>query len=213
MADELIDIFDENMNMLGTAMKSQAHREGLWHKVFRCWIIKRDGRGRHKIWLQLRGKDKKFYPGLLDASASGHLRAGETAKDGIREIEEELGLKVDFGKLTKLFTRRIAADDCGQCNREFAGVYVLETGKELDDLVMQPEEVDGVYEAEVEDMILLCREKVKFLTIVGCRRRSDNSYAKEVRSVTLKDLVPNSDYLKILDMVQRYFEGKREFAA
>ena len=36
MADELIDIFDENMNLLGTALKSQAHRERLWHKTFHC---------------------------------------------------------------------------------------------------------------------------------------------------------------------------------
>ncbi len=41
MADELIDIFDENMNLLGTAMKSQAHREGLWHKTFHCWLARR----------------------------------------------------------------------------------------------------------------------------------------------------------------------------
>ncbi len=34
MADELIDIYDENMNFLGTAPKSQAHKEGLWHMIF-----------------------------------------------------------------------------------------------------------------------------------------------------------------------------------
>ncbi|MFR3313045.1 MAG: hypothetical protein ACLTT2_02255 [Alphaproteobacteria bacterium] len=44
MADELIDIYDENMNHLGTAMKSQAHREGLWHRVFHCWIVNKDSK-------------------------------------------------------------------------------------------------------------------------------------------------------------------------
>ena len=39
MADELIDIYDSEMNLLGVAMKSQAHDEGLWHKVFHCWIV------------------------------------------------------------------------------------------------------------------------------------------------------------------------------
>lgn len=34
MADELIDIFDEDMNQIGSAMKYQAHAEGLWHKIF-----------------------------------------------------------------------------------------------------------------------------------------------------------------------------------
>ena len=36
MADEMIDIYDSEMNMLGIALKSQAHKEGLWHKVFHC---------------------------------------------------------------------------------------------------------------------------------------------------------------------------------
>lgn len=46
MADELIDIFDENMNLLGTALKSQAHREGLWHKTFHCWLARKNDEGR-----------------------------------------------------------------------------------------------------------------------------------------------------------------------
>lgn len=38
MAEELIDIYDEKMNLLGTATREQAHREGLWHTSFHCWI-------------------------------------------------------------------------------------------------------------------------------------------------------------------------------
>mgnify|MGYP000375304950 CR=1 FL=1 len=52
MADELIDIFDENMNLLGTALKSQAHREGLWHKTFHCWLARKNDEGRVMVWLQ-----------------------------------------------------------------------------------------------------------------------------------------------------------------
>ena len=41
MTEELIDIYDENMHPLGTAPIMQAHQEGLWHKSFHCWIVKR----------------------------------------------------------------------------------------------------------------------------------------------------------------------------
>lgn len=34
MAGELIDIYDENMTPLGVSLKSTAHREKLWHRVF-----------------------------------------------------------------------------------------------------------------------------------------------------------------------------------
>lgn len=208
MADELIDIYDENMNRLGTAMKSQAHREGLWHKAFHCWILSRG-----KVWFQLRGKDKDLYANLLDVSSAGHLKAGETAKDGIREIEEELGLKVDFANLTKLFTGKIARDDDGICNREFCPTYVLETNAKIEDLKMQPEEVDGVYEVDIEEMINLVKRKVEFITAVGLKRNDDNTYSKEVRSVNLAAFVPHDNYLKAMEMLKRYLEGCRDFAA
>ena len=46
MAEELIDIYDEKMNLLGTATREQAHREGLWHTSFHCWIVRRSPAGR-----------------------------------------------------------------------------------------------------------------------------------------------------------------------
>ena len=39
MTDELIEICDENNNRLGPQkMKSEAHREGLWHRTSHIWI-------------------------------------------------------------------------------------------------------------------------------------------------------------------------------
>ena len=60
--DELIDIYDENMNHLGTAPRSQAHHEGLWHMTFHCWIVSRPD----KIWLQRRGEHVETHPNKLD---------------------------------------------------------------------------------------------------------------------------------------------------
>lgn len=210
MADELIDIYDENMNHLGTAMKSQAHREGLWHRVFHCWIVNKDNQ---KIWLQLRGKDKMIYPDMLDVSAAGHLHSGEKPKDGIREIEEELGLTVNVDKLTKLFTRLSVQEDSGLCNREFCSTYVLAADKNLEDVKMQPEEVDGVYEADIDDIINLMKGKVEFVTLVGYRRNQDNSYTKEVRSAALKNFLPHGKdyYIKVMETLKRYCEGCSEF--
>ena len=123
--DELIDIYDENMNHLGTAPRSQAHHEGLWHMTFHCWIVSRPD----KIWLQRRGEHVETHPNKLDISSAGHLLAGERPKDGIREIKEELGLDVDFNKLTKLFTGKKITERPGYINHEFTATYLLETHK------------------------------------------------------------------------------------
>ena len=51
------------------------------------------------LLFQLRHKDKDTYPGLLDVSCAGHLQSGETVEDGVRELEEELGITVPFHEL------------------------------------------------------------------------------------------------------------------
>lgn len=209
MADELIDYYDENMNHLGTVMKSQAHKEGLWHYAFHCWVVKRSTDGNHKIWLQLRSKNKDWYPNLLDISAAGHLQAGETAKDGIREIEEELGLKADFDKLTKLFTHTSANDSNGIMNREFNPTYLLETDKELKDLKLQKEEVDGIFEVFLEDMSNLINGKVSNIYVSGLKINEDGKYIPHTGSVPIERLAPYDIkyYQKVLQTIKRYFEG------
>lgn len=201
MADELIDIYDSEMNLLGTAMKSQAHREGLWHKAFHCWIVDGD-----KVWLQLRGKDKNLYPGLLDISAAGHLGTGETAKQaGIREIEEELGLTVQEEDFTKLFTYRLVEDTADMCVREFCPTYVLKSLWKLSDTVMQPEEVDGVFEAKISDLIELFGGDATTIKIKGFLRGGKSSVE---RSVKVEDFVPHGQnyYLKIFTTLDRLID-------
>ena len=39
---------------------------------------------------------------MYDITAAGHLLAGESEEDGVREIQEELGIQVSIGQLTFL---------------------------------------------------------------------------------------------------------------
>ncbi len=214
MADEIIDIYDSNMNHLGTAPRSQAHKEGLWHKAFHCWIVKHASDGRHRVLLQLRSKNKDTHPSLLDISAAGHLQAGETAKDGIREIEEELGLKVDFDKLTKLFTVSHVGEHANYINREFNPTYLLESDKNLSELNMNPEEVDGILEATVDDLKNLFSHKVNSIYVSGLLLDEYENYVPHTGSVSISDFVPHEDsyYVKVMDTIKRYFDNQKSVA-
>lgn len=206
MADELIDIYDENMNFLGTAPKSQAHKEGLWHMTFHCWIVKKASDGHHRIWLQLRSKEKDCYPSLLDTSAAGHLRSGEKPKDGIREVEEEIGLQIPPDNLTKLFTdKKIAPEN----NCEFAHTYLFETDKNISNLKLQAEEVDGIVEASVDDLINLFNRKVEKVFVTGLMKNEENQYLPHTGFVTAADFVPHGDnyYLKVMTTIKRFCNG------
>lgn len=215
MTDEIIDIYDENMNHLGTAPRSQAHREGLWHKAFHCWIVKHASDGRHRVLLQLRSKSKETHPSLLDISAAGHLKAGEEPKDGIRNIENELGVKVDFAKLNKLFTINHIFEFNNYINHEFNPTYLMESDKNLSELKMNPEEVDGVLEATIDDLMLLFSHKVDSIYVTGLLLNEDGQYIPHTGSVAIANFVPheNAYYIKVMNTVKRYFDSKQKLAS
>ena len=205
MSDEMIDIYDTEMNLLGVAMKSQAHKEGLWHKAFHCWIISEDG----NIWLQLRGKDKQLYPDLLDVSCAGHIQVGESVKSGgLRELEEELGLHLKENDLIKMFTHKMVIDT-PIINREFCPTYLHKTQAKLYDLKLQEDEVDGIYEADIQDLLDLFFDEIDKITIKGIKRQK-SGYINEERIVNKSNFCPHGDkyYQKVFTIIQRFIDNQ-----
>lgn len=147
MADELIDICNESNNLTGIQkMKSEAHQSGLWHRASHIWIYNSKG----ELLLQLRAKDKLLYPDMWDISVGGHVGAGEeTVAAGLREMEEEIGLKVGETKLEFIEIRKTNAIYRDVKNNEFYYVYLLRFDDDIKKLKPQNEEI----------------QKIKFLSI------------------------------------------------
>ena len=209
MADELIDIFDEDMNFLGTAMKSQAHREGLWHKTFHCWLVQKSENGRTLLWLQQRNPNKDIFPNKFDISAAGHIRAGEEVKDGYREVKEELGLNLNKDDIIKLFTSKEIYDTGSIHNHEFQMVYVAMVSGSPYKAVLQPEEVAGLYEVDIDEFADLMNDKLPSIEAKGIKRNPDSSYTLEYRQVVKDDIAPHSKeyYRKALEMIKRFVDN------
>lgn len=120
---EVVDIYDEHWNHIGTAPRSEVHEKGLFHQVVHCWII---GKTEPKIYFQQRTYTKKDFPGCYDLACGGHIDAGEMADAAaLREIQEETGLDVPAEALVYLGTYR-APDLCisGYYDREISHVYI-----------------------------------------------------------------------------------------
>ncbi len=151
--DERIDVLDEAGKRTGAVVwKSEAHRRGLWHRCFHCWICTpATVEGGPFLLAQRRAPEKDTWPGRLDVTAAGHLAAGEEPLDGLREVEEELGLRVDPSRLVPLGTRRVELEIPGGTDREFHDVFLLVDGTPPEDFRLQPEEVQTVLRIDLDD--------------------------------------------------------------
>jgi len=141
---ELIDVVDEQGNKTGEVLeKKLAHKLGKWHIAAHVWIYNSKG----ELMLQQRSLIKDTFPGLWDISVAGHISAGESPETGaIREVEEEIGLKVDLEDIQYLFTQKESHfhPDKDWYNNEFHFVYLCKYDGKLEDLKLQSDEVDSL---------------------------------------------------------------------
>ncbi len=141
--DELIDILNEKGDFTGeTAMKSVAHKKGLFHQTVHVWFYTEKG----EVLIQQRGKNKDTHPLLWDVSVAGHIGAGEAIEiSALREIEEEIGLMVEPKELQKIGTfKSIQKHHEELIDCEFHHTYICKLGTSLQNLKKQDSEVEAL---------------------------------------------------------------------
>lgn len=87
-----------------TVGRDAAHAEGIPHAAIHLWIGAFTD-GAWSLHFQKRASHKETFPDLLDATVGGHLRAGETWREGLRETEEEIGITVDPARCVLVMRR------------------------------------------------------------------------------------------------------------
>lgn len=179
----------EDGTVIKIASREEIHQQGLWHETFHCWIVEIKN-GTPYIHLQLRSPDKKDFPKLLDISAAGHILAHETVEDGIREVEEELGIDVEFEELIPLglIKDQLAIKDF--IDNERCHVFLYVTEEKLDDKYkFQQEEVAGMFKFNFVEFANLVTGAIKKIESKGeIPAEGEDSPI----SITLTDLVPHS---------------------
>lgn len=186
--DEKIDILDERGEKTGRVVwKSEAHRAGLWHRCFHLWIVDPgDASEGPSLFVQRRAPGKETWPNRLDVTAAGHLMAGESGLDGLRELEEELGLLVGADEVTPLGTCRNELAIPAGVDREYQDVFLLVRNLAPSDLRLQEEEVASVARLRLRDVEGLCEgEQVPLEEWVGGERLESRA--------DIRDFVPGED--------------------
>ncbi|HSX27848.1 MAG TPA: NUDIX domain-containing protein [Candidatus Saccharimonadales bacterium] len=168
MIEEIVDILaPPKFEPTGqTLPRSQAIQTGKWIGTFNIWLYRSEGEP--AMLYQQRSLTKKWEPGKLDVSAGGHYAAGEKDLDGLREAEEELGVKIPHQAISfwgRKLNASLNAD--GDEERTVLSIYTAECNGELTDLVLDPVEVTAVFWVPLRPLLEVHQGKLPVFTAQG----------------------------------------------
>ncbi len=150
---ELIKVIDENGNFTGKIMdKEKVHDLNLLHWEVGILIIN----DKKQILLQKRSANKRFEPNKW-ALCAGHVDADEEIEQAaLREINEEIGLKISINEL-HLF-EEMEVKKLKQNSRITKFYYVICNKKE-DEFIIQKEELSEVKWFYIDDVISMIKNQ------------------------------------------------------
>ena len=142
---ELIEIWTPDGQPTGQgARRGDVHLQGLWHQAFFCWVT-RPRNSEIEILLQHRSDSKDSFPGYFNCSAAGHIRLGESMREAVRELREELGMPDQLEDLVPFGTHRQEhLHASGLIDREHHALHLLARRIEDRELCPDPVEVQGL---------------------------------------------------------------------
>lgn len=213
--NELLDIYNDAAEKIGTATRDAVHAYGFWHKTFHCWIVYRDKETEEEIVLfQVRSRTVDSRPTKLDTTAAGHYKAGETIDDGLRELKEELGIESQLSDLIGLGIRMTASYNSqkGTTNREFQDVFLLNLDKDIDSYDINVNEVSGLVSIPIQKGLSLYSHEKETISVDALmieNKEGEIIKKKSKIDLTLNDFIATKDnyFYKIFIMAERFFDN------
>ncbi|TVM15665.1 isopentenyl-diphosphate delta-isomerase [Oceanidesulfovibrio indonesiensis] len=150
---ELVEVVDETDTPFAVMPLTSAIEQSLFRRAVLVLVYDRQGR----LYLQRRSRSKSLYPGRLDLSATGHVRAGESREDAAaRELLEELGLS---GRRLTLLASVEATH-----HTSYAFVSLFSAGKVNEEPQPSSDETEGGFFVDAEELAALVQEFREQLT-------------------------------------------------
>lgn len=153
--NELFDILTYDGRPTGeTKPRALVHRDGDWHRALHVWITGLDEQGEPFLMFQRRSASKDTWPNHFDTTVGGHVRAGETLQETLREVEEEIGISAE-GLILRPLGMRIAIGEgeSGIRDRELQEVFLLRDDRPLTAYRPNPHELAALARFSLCDLL------------------------------------------------------------
>lgn len=188
---ELFDVCDQDGRPLGVQKpRGLVHRDGDWHRSIHVWVVL--GPPQEPLVLfQQRAFAKDTWPGALDVAVTGHLSAGETSTDALREADEEIGLVLRAEDVRRLGLRKRADEHApGILDRELQEIFGVVATQHLGAFRPAAAEVTCLVALPFEGVGALFRREQ---SSVRGTKLSPGGAIEEVHDVTLRAFIPDAD--------------------
>lgn len=156
---EYFDVYNEEGFPTGERVtRKEAHEKGILHAAVHIYVY-RIKNGHYEILLQKRSDDKDSFPSCWDTSCAGHVSAGDSFEDTvIKELSEELGIKVNYSDVVHCFTKIVTKINSfhGKIfnDHEVYKVYKLKFDAPAESLKFQKEEISDLKWMDAEALLL-----------------------------------------------------------
>jgi len=186
--------------------QQQAWKDEDWIGVFNLWVIQNNPVP--SIVYQQRSSNSSWAPNKLDVTAGGYYRTGETMKDGLREVKEELGKNYARDTLTYLGQKiYIGVDTKGREKKNLVDIFMVFDNSGLDSYVLDSMEVHSIYFCSIKDLLKVRQQPDYTFFVEGI----DSKGEKKKIKVSKQSFPYNWDnyHLKIALLAERFVKGEK----
>jgi len=206
--DERFDVVTPEGEPTGIVKRrADVHRDGDWHRALHVWVYGCDAQGPYLL-LNQRGRHKDTWPLALDVTVGGHLAAGESVEQAYREVEEEIGIRVNPEALDHIGRRRreSGGNFPGIIDREIEDIFLLRDDRPLDEFRPNPAELEGLVRIALDDAMLLFAGDMH--SVPGTFLRASNGAIEDIQ-IDQALLIPTDDayYLRVVQAIAAIMQG------
>ena len=128
---DILKIYDDHFNFIGTATREEVHSKGLLHQVAHVWMLQESKDGLY-ILIQQRSDRRELFPGKYDLLQTTHFDPDESYEEGIvRSLDYYLGIKASTDEIVHLGSVRQRIDMDGYHDNALAQIFAITVKKAI----------------------------------------------------------------------------------